>query len=45
MKHVTRDGMDFGADPALQQCCATSSRYMESKMLIVIFALSDITGQ
>ena len=46
MKHVTRDdGMEFGDVTALHQCRATSSHHMESKMLIVIFALNEITGQ
>jgi len=46
LKHVTRDdGMEFGDVPASHQCRATSSLHMESKVLIVIFALSGITGQ
>jgi len=46
VKHVTRDdGMKFENVPALHQCFATSSHHPESKILIVIFALSEITGQ
>jgi len=46
VKHVTRDdGVEFGDVPALHQCRATSSHHMESKMLIVNFASSDVIGQ
>jgi len=46
VKHVTRDdGMKFENVSALHQCRATSSYHRESKMLIVIFSLSDVIGQ
>jgi len=46
MKHGTRDdGMESGADPARHQCRAMNSHHMELKILIVIYAVSCVTGQ